>query len=877
MSRYDTPPYYITAYGLAVKHGFKGTEEEWLESLKASEIEIRYLDGMLQWRRIPRVTDDSEASNVLEDDETENEAEDLYAWHDLIDIADIRGEVIEQAMETTVAAAELAKSEAEKAAGAKAIAEAANEKADHAMQAADIALGIAEKTQEAQQKLEQSVADIEATADEAQSTAERANKAVAAALASVQRLEDEQQDIHDAIDGKLPQITGAKPGQYPRIAEVDEQGWVVALEAADAPVGGAVTDEQITQAVSDYMAEHPVSGNGIASAFSGLTASFYGDSLTEENGHYAKGYHSWLKDLLGLASYNNYAHSGYKVSDVYNKIRSTVDKADLVFVMCGVNDQTFSVPLGKLGDSTTGTTYGALDLLCATLKQKYPTSVVVFITPHYQTKYPHSEGITSYEISKAAKEVCEKYAIPVYDNFAMSGIYNSNFSAFTTDNCHWNTVGHELVGKNLARFMLNNFGYAHGATAADGEETTVPVTGVTLNKTTGVLTEGEVVVLTATVAPVNATNKSVKWVSNNENVAKVANGVVTAISEGSATITVTTNDGGFTANYVLTVEKSETEVVTYSVVNQLSNVTNNNPAVTVGAGDSYTATLTADDGYRLDAVSVSMGGVDITSTAYAGDGVVSIETVTGAVIITATAVEDSAAPTLNIITSVFEQGELMFYDNDSLDALRDNLKVVAVYSDGSTDEVTDYTLSGTLSPGNSEITVSYSDKATTFSVAVTDSSNIEKSIELTGEQWDGGFHLGLYVTAGTLPNISNGAEITYGFTLEPLTEFIPSSKNGGGLFSYDTPGDLYAGYTQIYGQKAPTINDNGDGTYAVSITIISNEETKVDRDYWGFLTAFSVDVGNRLAIKNPYVRIGGENQPIRLIGGGFSGDTFKTI
>ncbi len=36
----------------------------------------------------------------------------------------------------------------------------------------------------------------------------------------------------------LPQITGAKPGQYLRIAEVDEQGWVVALEAVDAPEGG---------------------------------------------------------------------------------------------------------------------------------------------------------------------------------------------------------------------------------------------------------------------------------------------------------------------------------------------------------------------------------------------------------------------------------------------------------------------------------------------------------------------------------------------------------------------------------------------------------------------------------------------------------------
>lgn len=31
---YNNPPYYLSAYGLAVKHGFKGTEEEYLASLK---------------------------------------------------------------------------------------------------------------------------------------------------------------------------------------------------------------------------------------------------------------------------------------------------------------------------------------------------------------------------------------------------------------------------------------------------------------------------------------------------------------------------------------------------------------------------------------------------------------------------------------------------------------------------------------------------------------------------------------------------------------------------------------------------------------------------------------------------------------------------
>lgn len=195
--------------------------------------------------------------------------------------------------------------------------------------------------------------------------------------------------------------------------------------------------------------------------FAGKTASFYGDSLTEVNQHYTKGYHQWVSELLELESYSNYGVSGYATDLVYNKVNSIEDTSDIIFVMCGVNDQTFSIPLGNFGDNTTSTTYGSLELLCSLLKSKYPTKLIVFITPHYQTNYPHENGITSYEVSKAMKEVCEKHAIPVYDNFVYSGIHPSNLSYFTVDNCHWNDKTHEMVGKNLAKFMMNSFQYIY--------------------------------------------------------------------------------------------------------------------------------------------------------------------------------------------------------------------------------------------------------------------------------------------------------------------------------------------------------------------------------------------------------------------------------
>ena len=84
---------------------------------------------------------------------------------------------------------------------------------------------------------------------------------------------------------------------------------------------------------------------------------------------------------------------------------------------------------------------------------------------------------------------------------------------------------------------------------------TVAVTGVTLAPTSATLTLGETetVTLTATVLPGDATDKSVTWSSSNEAVATVADGVVTAVAAGEATITVTTTDGAKTATCAVTV------------------------------------------------------------------------------------------------------------------------------------------------------------------------------------------------------------------------------------------------------------------------------------------------------------------------------------
>ena len=94
-------------------------------------------------------------------------------------------------------------------------------------------------------------------------------------------------------------------------------------------------------------------------------------------------------------------------------------------------------------------------------------------------------------------------------------------------------------------------------TEEEYQQYVVHVESISLDVTEAELKIGETLKLTATVNPSNAENKSVKWSSDNEAVATVENGTVTAIAEGTATIKVVAEDGNLEATCVVTVKKEE--------------------------------------------------------------------------------------------------------------------------------------------------------------------------------------------------------------------------------------------------------------------------------------------------------------------------------
>ncbi len=163
------------------------------------------------------------------------------------------------------------------------------------------------------------------------------------------------------------------------------------------------------------------------------------------------------------------------------------------------------------------------------------------------------------------------------------------------------------------------------------ENPTVHVAEITLNKITAKLEAGDTVSLTATVKPDNATNKEAIWSSDNEDVAIVDNGKVTAVAEGTANITVTATDGsGIAASCKVTVTKK----VVY-----VTEVTISETSVSLEAGQStkLSATVAPEDASNK---SVTWSSNDKTVASVDSEGNVTTYKA-GTVTITATAADGS--------------------------------------------------------------------------------------------------------------------------------------------------------------------------------------------------------------------------------------------
>lgn len=172
----------------------------------------------------------------------------------------------------------------------------------------------------------------------------------------------------------------------------------------------------------------------------------------------------------------------------------------------------------------------------------------------------------------------------------------------------------------------------------------------------------------------------------------------------------------------------EGEKVIYSVTNMLTNATNSNSAASVLEGDAYTATLTANTGYELDTVKITMGGTDVTNTVYSS-GVISIPSVTGNIIITAVAKETPVEP---VITNLMDMSQRTYVAMDTPQFIEPNqahemdyTKCYAAYSTGRR---------GSYPTGKITYTQDASNNSFTFKVSSGSGYGVEFPVDVQGDK-----------------------------------------------------------------------------------------------------------------------------------------------
>lgn len=215
---------------------------------------------------------------------------------------------------------------------------------------------------------------------------------------------------------------------------------------------------------------------------------------------------------------------------------------------------------------TSGATAGNLVVTAAPNPDLAPRSGVVTVTAGGLTR-----TIRVNQVGTGGAGVCFN-AVPITLPFVHNGAGEFCWvtsGTITSINC-WSTQAIEINGVSFPNGFSNvlppriNGNYyirlsavvpfAHLEIAGNGGVISVPATGVTLTPSTLSLQAGASSPLTATVAPATATNKGINWRSSNPAVATVnSSGGVTGVANGSATITATTQDGGFIASSVVTV------------------------------------------------------------------------------------------------------------------------------------------------------------------------------------------------------------------------------------------------------------------------------------------------------------------------------------
>lgn len=217
----------------------------------------------------------------------------------------------------------------------------------------------------------------------------------------------------------------------------------------------------------------------------GKSIDFLGDSMTEGVGVADQAnnrYDNVLKRICGLKVVYNYGISGTRFAHqstpsakprhdlcFCGRVYDLNKDADIIVVYGGVNDYIHGdAPIGKFGDTTPATFYGAVRFLMEVLRTEFAGKSVVFMSPARlcfggmtgaepsDRPQKRADALPLLGYIEIIKKTAALYNIPVLDLYEKLGIDPTNAEEkekYTVDGLHFNDAGHRILAECLREFL----------------------------------------------------------------------------------------------------------------------------------------------------------------------------------------------------------------------------------------------------------------------------------------------------------------------------------------------------------------------------------------------------------------------------------------
>ena len=331
-------------------------------------------------------------------------------------------------------------------------------------------------------------------------------------------------------------------------------------------------------------------------------------------------------------------------------------------------------------------------------------------------------------------------------------------------------------------------GTNESATCAVTVNIPVKATDVTLNQTSLTLTnEGETATLQAIVSPSNTTNKNVTWSSSNRSVATVSNGVVTAVANGTATITVRTLDGSNkTATCAVTVKNLPVKAT--GVILNLADL----PLTSIGQTYTLQATVSPSNATNKSVVWTSSN----PSVAIVNSNGVVTAVANGTTTVKATTTDGSnksatCAVTVNTNSIVLATDVTLNQNSLTLTSAGQTATLIATISPNyATDKSVTWTSSNTsvATVSSSGVVTATGNGTATITTKTTDGTNKTATCQVTVSI--PAPTLSLNMTAQTLTYI--GQSVQLNATVTPSSSSVVWSSNNTSVATVDQDGKVTA-------------------------------------------------------------------------------------